>query len=47
MILLLKGIGFGIIILLFDKLLGTLPLGYIVSILIALLVITVKYGKDK
>ena len=47
MILLLKGVGFGIIILLFDKILGTFPLTYIVSTLIALLVITIKYGNDE
>lgn len=47
MILLLKGAGFGLIVLLFDKILGTFPLGYIISILITILVITIKYGNDE
>lgn len=47
MILLLKAAAFGLIIMLFDKILNTYPLGYIIAFMIAILVITVKYGRDE
>ena len=47
MILLLKAASFGLIVMLFDKILNTYPLGYIIVFLISILVIAVKYGRDE